>query len=313
MPNPCIYKSVCKECKMCDADDRPLMCISLRCEYYTPCTKCHCNRTLNDKKICNVCAKDQRTTIATNPEGKLIEVPVSHQVQMQSSDEGDIPHREVSITQPGTPPSEYSEGEKEYYLAQWNEYRNFYRDPTAKALCHNIIIMEIELNYLVNYMINHRGQASKDHESQRNRIIKNLTELRNQLPQREATEQSDDERFISMVYDRYIEEKKKRSLGKVSRVLSPEALALAPALDFPVNPQQLLTDLGYRTVDAIQACQHITLEELPSNPAQTLEFFGYFLDEKYAMPYETKLEDEEPRLPDLEANEPPDAETTEQG
>lgn len=286
--NPCIFKRQCKECTKTDLDDRPAMCASLRCEYYTPCKKCGDNKTLNDKGLCNVCVKghDQKPVIARMASGDLVQVAKGQAEALQSSpDASDVPHRTLSVTIPGTTPAECSESEKEYYNVQWKDYTSYYRDPTAKAIVHNIILLEIELNWLVSHITNQRGAVPlKEFEAQRTRTIHNLTELHGMLPKREATDESDDERFFSMVYERYIQEKKLRYVGKVARIISPEALALAPHLDFPVDPQRLLSNLGYRTLDIVEACDHIVLEDLPEQPTQMLEWMGFFLNEQYALP-----------------------------
>lgn len=291
--NPCIFKRQCKECTIANMDDRPSMCAAIRCEHFTPCKDCKDNKTLDANGLCNACAKNRnkKPVIARMASGDLAEVPVAYAVALQSGAAipdtvpDDFPVRQLSVTIPGTPPGECSEPEKEYYLSQWDQYVTFYRDPTAKAVVHNIIILEIELNWLVNYITIKRGAApNKEYENQRSRIIHNLTELHGMLPKKEATDESDDERFFSMVYQRYCEERKLRSIGKVSRLISPEALALAPQLYFPVDPQRILTNLGYKTVDAIAACDHIVLDDLPDDPKQMLEWMGFFLNEQYAMP-----------------------------
>jgi len=301
--NPCIFKPACNSCIMTAAEDRPTMCVSLRCPEFTPCKKCGNNKRLDANKLCNDCVKaaGKRPVLATDPtSGQVVEVQASHAAAVAEGNGADIPTRRLAITPPGTPPGEYTDPEKEYYLGQWNEYINFYRDPTAKALIHNIIILEIELNFLTSWMISRRGTSpSKDLETQRNRVIHNLGELRNQLPQKEANEESDDERFFSMIYEKYCQEKKLRQKGKVSRLLSMEAIALAPNLHFPVDPQKLLTNLGYNLVDAIEACDHIVLDDLPENPTKMLEFLGFFLNERYAMPLDNEPEIMPEVVPDI--------------
>jgi hypothetical protein len=303
--NPCRYKSVCKNCNLTLAEDRPSMCVSIRCEHYTPCKKCRQNKSLDDKGLCSSCVRNKTKVAITTADGSVAEVPRSHvtNFQLDTPAADDVPQRSLSITAPGTPPREYSEEEKEIYNATWNEYLGFYRDPTTRALLHNIIILEIELSWATAFIIGHRDTASKEMESRRSRIIKNLTDLRSQLPEKEANEESDDERFFSMIYERYVEEKKLRAVGKVSRILSQEALALAPHLQFPVNPERILANLGFRTVDALEACNHIILKDLPDSPIKFLEFLGFFLQEKYALPMPNEPVQEERELlpvPDLE-------------
>jgi hypothetical protein len=310
-PNPCVYKNSCKACTQAYLSDRPTLCISIACDHYTPCTRCELNRHLDANGLCNVCVKEERGVQATKKgekpfvqlgtDGSLHET--TEDLQKALDDEEISPEqaqtRRLSISPPGIPPSEYSENEKEIYLTQWSEYQGYYRDPTAKSIVHSIIIIEIELNWVINEMIHTRGKPTKELEQQRARLIKNLSELHGQLPKREAIEESDDDKFLSMVYEKYTEEMEGRKLGKVHRLLSPEAIALAPALAFPVDPNELLTKLSYRQVDANEACSHILLDDLPKEPTKVLEFFGFFLSEKYALPINTEIpeEDDEEPLP----------------
>ena len=154
----------------------------------------------------------------------------------------------------------------------------------------------------MNFITEKRGSDVSLLEKQRTRLIDNLKELRNQLPEKEANDMSDDEKSLAMIYERYCEEKKLMAVGKVSRMITPEALALAPVLTFPLNPQELLVRLGYRQVDAIQACESILQVDLPSSTKKMLEFFGFFLEEKFAMPFNESQStiEEDPELPDLE-------------
>lgn len=301
-------KRQCKFCTMTMIRDRPVLCVQFECNHYTPCTRCQMNRILDVNGLCNVCvANDRSPTAKAKAKAPFVELNEDGDLQETTQElkealENDLdtsqipPARKLSVSLPGTPPAEYDNNEKEMYLIQWNEYQGFYRDPTAKSVVHGIIILEIELNWLFNQMISNRGNPNKSVEQQRTRLIRSLKELHDQLPKREANDESDDERFLSMVYQKYTEEMHDRRIGKVSRLLSPQAIALAPVLHFKLNPKQLLIDLGYRPVDAAEACSHILLDDLPKDPQKALEFFGFFLQEKYALPIETEIpydEDEE--------------------
>lgn len=308
--NPCIWKRQCKSCTATLLSDRPAMCKSMECPHYSPCKECGNNRILDANMLCNVCVSEARSKTAKaqgskpiaqlSSDGELEETTADLQASLERDeiDESQARTRKLTISPPGIPPSEYSEVEKEIYTGKWQEYQGFYRDPTSKSIVHSIIIMEIELSWVLNEMIHLRGNPQKAIEQQRMRLIRGLKELHDQLPKREAIEESDDEKFLSMVYDKYTEEIKERRLGKVNRLLSPEAIALAPVLTFPIDPQKLLTDLGYRTVDAAQAASHILLDDLPKEPEKVLEFMGFFLHEKYALPISTLvLEDDDESLP----------------
>lgn len=307
--NPCRFKRACNTCTMAFVSDRPSVCISMECDYYTPCKRCQNNRDLNDDKLCNVCVKELRTaTEAKAAATPILELTSEGVVSETTADlkaatiyedlpaEAAYTERRLSISRPGQPPSEYSEQEKEIYRAEWSEYQGYYRDPTSKFTLHTIIILQIELNWVLNEMTIRRGAIDKNLEQQRMRLVRSLKELRDQLPTKEANEESDDEKFLSMIYEKYAQEAGERRLGQVSRVLSPEAIALAPVLHFPINPQNLLMKLGYRMVDASEACSSILIDDLPRDPRYALEFFGFFLSEKYALPLNssTASEEEEP-------------------
>jgi hypothetical protein len=308
--NPCKWKRPCVSCTKALMSDRPTLCRSMECEHYTPCKQCKNNRILDGNGLCNVCvaearspkkkAEGSRPIVQLGSDGQLEETTADLQTALDNDeiDESQARTRRLSISPPGIPPAEYSESEKEIYNGKWAEYQGFYRDPTAKSIIHSIITIEIELSWVINEMIHVRGNPDKGLEQQRSRLIRNLSELHGQLPKKEAIDESDDEKFLSMVYEKYTEELSQRKLGRVSRLLTPEAIALAPVLVFPIDPQELLTDLGYKTVDAAQACSHILLDDLPKQPEKVLEFFGFFLQEKYALPItDMVVEDEEEPLP----------------
>lgn len=301
MVNPCIFKNECKTCRFTDVADRPQMCVSIRCEDYTPCEKCGDNKRLGPNKLCTTCSKKPKDILVRGPQGQFMEVEASHAPHVTNAltlpAATDVPTRQIPITVPGHAPAVFTEDEIAYYNSQWQEYSSYYRDPTTRVLLHNLIILEVELNWITSYLTQKRETGiSKDIEIQRDRIIRNMGELRNQLPEKEATQESDDERFFSMIYERYVAEIKERRVGNVSRILTPEAIALAPALDFPIDPQKILMNLGYRQVDAIEAVQHIVVDQLPDDPKQVLAWMGFPLDEKYALPLGDIIEAE--TLPD---------------
>jgi hypothetical protein len=189
--------------------------------------------------------------------------------------------KNIGITSPGTAPRNFTPEEKEYYDDQWNRYVDFYSDVTIWAVLHQLIILEVQLNWVSAYMIDKRGEYSANLEQTKDRLIKNLTELRKQLPEKEALEQSDDEKAMCSVYKKYREEAAKRDMNGSRRIFSKEAVALAPLLHFPVDLQSLLTRMGYNTVDAITiASQH---NVPPVDPRAAAEFYGFSLDEKFAI------------------------------
>lgn len=320
IPNPCFFKKVCKECEITHLADRPKMCEDIGCDKFTPCSRCGNNKVLGDDGMCSTCTRSKGGTIQiTDAAGQVVEIPEQavknfrlKEDQLKSPlspattqavqlEEATVNIREITVSMPGTPPAEYNDSEKDYYKTQWTEYEGYYRDPTAKVLLHNIIILEIELNFVVGFIIKSRGSDVSALEQQRTRLIKNLEGLRNQLPDKEALDMSDDEKSIAAIMERYIEVNKLRQVGKVSRIISPEALALAPALKFPIDPAEILHRLGFRQVDIIQACDAIVPADLYDGPKKLLEFLGFFLEEKYAMPFTNIANiDDDTEIPDVE-------------
>ena len=53
--NSCTVKRKCMMCKDVDLEDRPMMCESLACEFYIPCSRCGMNANNIDPEIghCN--------------------------------------------------------------------------------------------------------------------------------------------------------------------------------------------------------------------------------------------------------------------
>jgi hypothetical protein len=303
-PNPCSFKKACHTCTIVGGPDRPSMCQQLECEHYTPCKKCGANRPLTGTHLCASCSAADGSAVVrgdANEPDKVVPArrgrPITLKAEAEEND-GSVQELGIEITLPGTPPSNYSDAEKAYYDSHWDQYKGYYRDPTAYAVLHNLIILEIELNWATGYLIQHRAQPDANIEKQRNTIIANMEMLRKQLPAREAQDLSDDEKSLAMIYDRYIEEKKKSCVSGVSRILSPEAVALAPAMHFPVNAEKLLQRLGCKMVDVNSAVEKIIADHhIPSSPESLLEFLGFFLKEKYALPFDENaiidMEDEE--------------------
>lgn len=292
--HPCSFKVLCRT--KCPASlpiaDRPEMCESMECEHYTPCKKCGNNRHLQEG-LCADCKrgghkkpdpevrrKDGEVEIYDASEEMDADFPLESEVD-QNRDK--LP---MSITLPGDPPPEYGDQEREYYEKQWEQYSGYYRDPTAYAICHNIILIEVELHWINTWLLRKRETVSdsvKAMEKKRDGMIANLEKLRKQLPEKDSADLSDAERSISMIYETYVKEQGLRKQGNVSRILSKEAVALAPQLHFPLDPEELLRRLNYRTVDITEAVDMFCdSDEIPPDPKELLEFMGYYLDEKLA-------------------------------
>ena len=248
--NPCTYKSACKKCPAVRPEDRPERCLDIACEDYTPCRTCKRNMPLDVQGYCHYCNKSSAKTAVRNAEGKIVMVPdeppthpsLQGSTPTRSIDAfgGQETSRAVKISFPGTAPSGFTPDEAQYYDLQWQSYSGFYRDPSVYAICHQIILMEIELNHVGNLLMNCRGsEDSRRIEDKQSRLIANLKGLRNQLPEKDAVHQSEDEMVISMIHKKYLEETKNRRAGGVSRIMSQEAIMLAPAMEFPIDPLEI--------------------------------------------------------------------------
>ena len=190
----------------------------------------------------------------------------------------------ATVTMPGQPLPHYSKDAKDYYMSQWEEYSGYYSDPTIYYVVHQLIIIEIELSVVsstLSKFITDDTIAPKL-EKRRDKLIANLASLRRQLPEKDALELSDDEKAMSMVYERYIAEKKADTFGNgpVRRILSPDAYALAPVLHYRIDPVDLLNRLGYKIVDPDMVAKLI--ESPPEDPLDAAEFYGFRPREKYA-------------------------------
>lgn len=280
--NPCTYKPICKTCKWVEAvEDRPALCIRLSCEHYTPCAKCGKNAPLYKDKKCSACSKEKEASKVAPPE-PYTEVSAANLPDVASRFNGNAIEREISFTVPGQCPPEYNDEERAYYENQWEEYQGYFRDPSAYPIVHSIILMEIELSHINTRIINSGSEdAIVNLEKRRLKLVETMDRLRRSLPERESLELSDDEKAIAAIYERYAEERLRRRIGGVSRVLTPEAIALAPRLPYKLNLSSILLKLGYRAIDIEAALQLvIPPDQLPKDPVLLLEALGIFLREK---------------------------------
>jgi len=279
--NPCTFKTVCKTCRFVkNVNDRPLLCKESSCPEYTPCSKCGKNVALYKDKKCAGCTKEDAAPTTEDLGVSSKETFSPGKQDVPASKNG----RVFSVTVPGQAPPEYNEEEKSYYERQWLEYEGYYRDPSAYPVCHAIILGEIELNHVNSQLINIRYEEDQkileSIDKRQERIINTIAKLRAALPAKEAIELSEDEKAISAIYERYAQEQLKRRVGNVSRVLSPEAVALAPCLPFPVGLADILTRLGYKSVDIENAFRQVEQAQyLPKDPKTLLEALGMILSE----------------------------------
>jgi len=302
--NPCTFKKLCRNCNFCNEERRPTACIELHCEHYTPCRKCKRNLPLNFQELCTFCDEKDKSPIKVSKkvstsiqremdelEQSLESMEVRDGSNQAVASRAELQNRKYEITAPGVAPNQYTESERTYYLSQWEQYKGFYRDPTAYSVLHNIILLEVELNWVNGYMLSQRGEIIKELEVKQQRLIQNLRVLRDQLPEKEAQDLSDDEKSIAMIYQRYCEEIKVRRVGKLSRMLSPEAYVLADNLHFKFNPMNLLMRMGYKPIPAAEAVdRYIDPKDIPQDPQDFLQFMGCHLREKFASPEGAAME-----------------------
>lgn len=302
--NTCTHKRECKFCNIVSAEDRPGVCIEMECEHFTPCKNCGHNYVLGPNFKCGNCnSRNQKLVKSESGETATTDAKHNSPVFIASDEPSNSPdvsignneqtERELSITKPGVPPPEFDAGEKDYYLSQWNEYKGFYVDPTAWPTVHQLILLEIELLWLGNELVKKRGESKADLERQRKLIIDSMESLRKQLPAKEAQAMSDEEAALAFIYETYLEEKGKKEFKVgdtvIRRVFSPAAVALAPVLPIPVNLSDLLTRLGWRTVDQMEVLDSMLELPVSEDPKKFANYYGFVeLDENYALPYNEK-------------------------
>ena len=311
--NICGFKKVCIACTKVALDNRPSFCEALECEEYKPCPGCKMNRTLhehNNQTLCKQCHATSEKLANKLLKEKTAAITAGQQtISTGTNSEGTdaafgIPSptpksRVVDMTPPGVPPPQLTDGERKYYEQRWLEFKGYYRNPAAYFVCHTMILEEIHLTYLNQKQIECRGEMQAAIANERSASLGMLSLLNKQLPEKESEDVADDEKSIGMIYQRYIELKGKRTLKGVSRVFTDEALALAPSMTFPIDPVDLLERCGYKIVDPKTILDHITFDDKiagSKTQKEILEFFGFRLDEKFAMPYGDVVQDPEDRL-----------------
>jgi len=184
------------------------------------------------------------------------------------------------------------EEERIYYLERWSEYEGYYRDPVAYVTCHYLILEEIKLSYIMAEVLELRGEFLLDKEREKSKVYDNIHKLKNQLPEKESERLSDDQIAIGMIHDKYCEETKKIRRGDIMRVLTPEAVALAPRLPFKIDAERLLRVCGFSLIEAQDAAQRIhDKDTINRSGLDVLEFLGFKLNERYAMPFDEDMDD----------------------
>lgn len=296
--NPCTFKPVCRSCNKVEVGDRPQLCEAMACKDYQPCPGCGMNRTLHDSinkgTLCKICLKTSKIGIQT--EIKETAEAISNGASVSTGNMGVKVRGLHSLSIPGVAPDDLEDEEKEYYDKRWAEYHGYYRNPAAYYNCHQLILLEIHSSYLNRSLIGSRGELQKDLSRDLQVTIALRKMVQDQLPDKEAEDVMDDEKSLAMIYDTYRKEKGLRSLGPVSRVFRRDTVAIAPYLEFPLDPRVLLTNCGFKVVEVDKVVERI--KDIPlegKTPEEVLKFFGFELDEKYAMPTNTQdLDDFDP-------------------
>lgn len=291
-PNICSHKNECRVCIKAKLDDRPDLCQLLRCTKFTLCAKCGQNKYLNDKQLCDVCAK-----ILERDKGFRDRFEKKQDAPSEASDyQHDDRLTEISMTLPGNPPKELTQQEKDYYLERWKDYKGYYRDPLAYMTCHTIILEEINLNFVQGLIARTRADAQAAYSRKKNEIIETLGVLKKQLPEKEALDLSDDEKAIGRIYEAYVQEIGAVRYDSIDRLVSTEALALIPVLPHKIDLQSVLERLGFKAINITEAMNKLAEERKERDIHQVLEFVGFSINEKYALPYNQDLADEDNAL-----------------
>ncbi len=276
----CGHKMVCKSCVVVDEMNRPLGCERLKCPKYTPCKKCGLNKACSecfgrDLTHLHLC-KDCNPTVTAEVREKMKQVDNGN-LTMPTGTAGRKP------TVPGTPPDGLTEEEKDYYLTRWAEYRGYYRNPAAFQVCHAIILEEIVFSSIVALLMESRGDYNKSLEHRKSVCIEALKKLKDQLPEKEADDISDDDRWLSGIYDLFIQEKGLKTRGKVSRIFSKEAVALSQNMPFPSDCDDMSRSCGFTVVELEEAMKRYDMPTHIKNADDLLEFLGFHLRKKYAI------------------------------
>ncbi len=297
----CTKKVCCLNCAFTQPKDRPNLCIDMKCPDFTPCKECGSNTILNpNSMLCEGCAfekqkKDNKAQDKLTPPRKP-EPPPVETFTLEPDIAEDLPAlRDITdIGIPGNAPKAYGERERDYYDQTWLKYQGYYRDPSVYAVVHQLIIVEVELNVLTNHLITSRLKDSKEHQRRHSELVKILGELRAMLPEKQADEETEQDKVFSRVYEKYLLEKSGISSGKLVRVFTQEALALAPILHFKIDVKMIMTNLGFTQVAIDEALtKFYDPNQIPSTAERFMEFLGFYLKEKYALPFDEDAVTEE--------------------
>lgn len=302
--NVCDFKPQCKACKMVKMEDRPHNCIQFECPDYTPCPECTNNRILDPQfKICGPCltakrnpnsseAKQSSKVVFRRKKKEYEEAAVGGGVKIEGGPDSiyDM-KRKYKICRPGNAPDELNADEKDYYLQRWEEYQVYYRDPTASALIHFIILEEIDMHRIQTMILGTQGDANATWQKMKAYTMKVLKALKEDLPDKEARKETDDESSLAIIHQKYQEEllKTRGGNGRARNIFSSEAIALAPELPHKLDLRKILLRAGFVTEEIEPALEKYILD-FGDTPEEILKNLGFKLKERYAMPYDLNKE-----------------------
>lgn len=306
--NVCDFKPACKACKAVTMENRPYNCIQLECPEYTPCPECTNNRPLDPQfNICGPCltakrnpdSKETRSRVVFKKKKKEYDsIAVGGVAPAADAAEVYAVKRHYKICRPGTAPAELNDDEKDYYLQRWHEYQVYYRDPTASALIHFIILEEIDMHRIQTMILGTQGEANVTWQKMKAYTMKVLKSLKEDLPDKEARKETDDETSLGIIHQRYLEEKKLRGDGRARQIFSAEAIALAPELPHKLDLKKILARAGFAMEDIEPALEKYILD-YGNTPDEILKNLGFKLKERYAMPYDPNKELEDSMVTDM--------------
>lgn len=287
--NPCRFKVACRKCLKVQIAERPNMCAALKCPDFKPCPDCGKNKSLYPETgKCYPCSGISKADASNLQYHDII-----NRKNAVVSGTAPVAGRQINnrITPPGTPPPGLSEDHVAYYKSRWEDYKGYYRDPSAYFVCHLIILEEINISSLTESLLGTQNERRDTIARALHTSITTMKTLKDQLPDREAEEEMDENKTIAAMYEEYVKNKKSRTINGVSRILSPEAIALAPELTFKIDPRQLLERCGFKEMDIEEAMSLLekTPEDIQDSPVRVLEFFGFRLKDEYAMEFDSPL------------------------
>jgi hypothetical protein len=271
----CSFKDCCKKCKIVEKAERPLGCRDLHCPDYTPCKSCGNNKDIGTNDLCAEC------------NGGDLEFGKSVVQEIAAPGPATIETEEdIAVTIPGEPPSSFSDSQKAYYAKRWKEFDGYYRDPAAYAAVHYMILEELNLDNIHRQLVLSRNNINQHDKwaKAKDSAIETLQKLKKQLPEKEALDENEEEKALACIYDDWTKEMAASTRYRVRRLVTTEAIALAPALPFSINVRVMLEKLGFNLIEIEDVLDRYIVPETNKTPDQILELLGFKLKEEYAIP-----------------------------